>query len=129
VASVFTLRNAIYGFGTWAIPFVLAFAFFDRTGQLTIDETFFKSIMIVVGGISGAWLLTRAFRRVEPVFVTGLVLGLFWLAINYAFDLAVLVAMMGQDPLSWFTDIGLRYLVLPAMAAGMGAVGAWAQIR
>jgi len=45
----------------------------------------------VVGGGIGAWLLAVAFRRIAPSWRTGLMLGGFWLAINLALDLAVLV--------------------------------------
>ena len=122
--EVFTLRNALFGLASWAIPFVAAFAFYDQTGQLTVDLVTFKTAMILVGGVAGAWLLVLAFRRVTPTFAAGVLLGLFWAAINWVLDLAVLVGAMGSDPVEWVLGIGLRYLMIPIMAAAMGAVGA-----
>ncbi len=121
---IFTLRNALFGLASWAIPFVAAFAFYDRTGQLTVDLITFKTAMILVGGIVGAWLLVLASRHLEPTLFAGVLLGLFWAAINWVLDLAVLVGAMGSDPVDWVFGIGLRYLMIPIMAAGMGAVGA-----
>ena len=122
--QIFTLRNTLYGLATWAIPFVAAFAFYDRTGQLAVDLITFKTAMILVGGVVGAWLLVLAFRRVTPTLAAGFLLGLFWAAINWGLDLAVLVGAMGSDPGDWVLGIGLRYLMIPIIAAGMGAVGA-----
>lgn len=121
---VFTLRNALLGLASWAIPFAAAFAFYNRNGELAIDLIFFKSIMIVVGALVGMWLLTLAYRRVTPNFLHGVMLGLFWVVINWAFDLAVLVGAMGMNPKEWLLTIGIRYLIIPIMAGGMGIVGA-----
>ena len=58
------------------------------------------------------------------VLAAGLVLGLFWAALNWALDLAVLVGAMGSPLGEWVIGIGLRYLMIPIMAGAMGAVGA-----
>jgi len=69
-------------------------------------------------------LLVLAFRRVPKTLIAGLQLGLFWLGLNWALDIAVLLPMSGQSISAWFQDIGLRYLVLPLTAMAMGAVAA-----
>lgn len=51
------LKNVLYGFLSWLIPFASSFFFYTREGKLTIDALFFKSIMIVVGSVSAAFLL------------------------------------------------------------------------
>jgi len=122
--TVFTFRTAWLGFVTWLLPFVASFLFFDRTGQLLIDRPLFKSIMVVVGGGVGAWLLAVAFRRIAPSWRTGLTLGGFWLAINLALDLAVLVPFTKMPVALYLTDIGLRYLLMPIIATAMGIVAA-----
>ncbi len=122
--QVLTLRNLALGLASWAIPFAASIAFYDRSGQLAIDIFLFKSIMIVFGGLVGAWLLLVAFGRLTPSFSNGLMLGLAWFAINCALDLAVMVILMGMDAGEWFTGIGLRYLMIPIMAASMGALAA-----
>ncbi|MEJ2016764.1 MAG: hypothetical protein P8X51_00285 [Maritimibacter sp.] len=125
--ELFSIRNLIYGLLTWAVPFFAAFAFYTREGQLATDIFLFKTAMILIGGLTGAWLLTRAFRTLPPSFASGLALGLFWAALNWALDLVVLVGLMGSPFGSWLVGVGLRYLMLPIMASAMGAVGAAAR--
>lgn len=127
--DVITIRTTLLGIASWAIPFVLSFLFFDRTGRLVIAQPLFKSLMVVVGGASGAALLTAAFRRTPPTFASGLALGAYWLAINVALDLATLVALMHMAFDLYFVDIGLRYLLLPVMGGAMGAVATRATRR
>ena len=122
--TVITFRTTWLGFLSWLVPFVVSFLFFDRTGQLLIDRPLFKSIMVVVGGGIGTWLLAVAFRRMTPSWRTGLTLGGFWLAINLALDLAVLVPFTKMPLALYFTDIGLRYLLIPIIATAMGIVAA-----
>lgn len=118
--TVFTLRTAWLGFLSWFVPLAVSFAFFDRHGQLLIDRPLFKSIMVVVGGGMGAWLLVVAFRRIAPSWRTGLMLGTYWLAINLILDLAVLVPFTKMPLALYFSDIGLRYLLIPIFAVAMG---------
>jgi len=42
------IRNILYGFLAWLIPFVTAFFFYSKEGGLVIDIFLFKSIMIIV---------------------------------------------------------------------------------
>lgn len=121
ISQVFTLRTALLGLASWAVPFLAAFAFFDRTGQLAIAQPLFKSLMVVIGGGVGVGLLVLAFRRVPKTLIAGLLLGLFWLGLNWALDIAVLLPMSGQGIGAWFQDIGLRYLMIPVMAMAIGA--------
>ncbi len=109
---------------TWLLPFIASFPFFDRTGQLLIDRPLFKSIMVVVGGGIGTWLLAVAFRCIAPSWRTGLMLGITWLVLNLALDLAVMVQLMKMPVALYLTDIGLRYLLIPIIATGMGIVAA-----
>lgn len=122
--TALTLRTTLLGLASWLIPFALSFFFFDRTGQLLIPQPLFKSIMVVAGGISGVALLAAAFRRTEVTPAAGFALGCYWLAINLALDLAVLVALMKMPPTHYLYDIGLRYLLIPIIATGMGIVAA-----
>lgn len=122
VNAVFNLRATLLGLASWAIPFVASFLFFNRSGDLIIARELFKSLMVVIGGLSGAVLLVAAFRKTSPSLGFGLALGGYWFAINIALDLATLVALMHMDAGLYFIDVGLRYLILPIMAAAMGAV-------
>lgn len=117
-----TLRTTSLGVVSWLIPFFASVPFFDRTGQLLVSQPLFKSVMVVVGGLAGVVLLAVAFRRIVATPVNGLLLGLYWLAINLLLDLAVLVVLFKMPLLLYFYDIGLRYLLLPIIACGMGIV-------
>lgn len=110
------------GLFSWALPFVLSFAFFDQTGELSIPRPLFKSLMVVAGGGIGVVLLVMAFRRVEPSLSSGVLIGCYWLALNLVLDLIVLVPMSGMNITDYFSEIGLRYALLPMISAGMGMV-------
>ena len=114
----------LYGLASWAIPFVVSVLFFGPSGQLMVPLPLFKSTMVVVGGGVGAALLVAAFRRVLPSTANGLVVGLYWLAINIALDLLILVPMAGMPIQEYFFDIGLRYLLMPIMSTAMGHLAA-----
>ena len=114
-------RILLLGLLSWAAPFFLSFLFFGPDG-LTIPRMLFKSIMVVTGGGIGVGLLILAFRRVEASIQTGLTIGVCWLVLNLALDMLVLVPMSGMPWSEYFIDIGMRYLLLPIIAVGMGAV-------
>jgi len=102
----------------WAVPFLASFLFFDpATQKLTIDETFFKSIMIVLSSALGAFLLVKYFEGVQTDFVKeGITVGIAWLAINWVLDIIILLPMNKMDAVTYFMQIGLRYLIAPAMS-------------
>ncbi|PWB54988.1 MAG: hypothetical protein C3F06_03275 [Candidatus Methanoperedenaceae archaeon] len=64
------LINILYGFLAWLIPFVASFFFYTREGELTINILFFKSIMIVVGSFSAAFLLVSYFKKINADYFT-----------------------------------------------------------
>ena len=116
------LKNILYGFLAWLIPFVASFFFYTREGKLTIDIFLFKSIMIVVGSISAAILLVLYFRKINGDYLKeGIIVGLTWLGINLLLDLLVLIPMSGMSIADYFTQIGIRYLVIPVMSITVGA--------
>ena len=115
------LRNVLYGFLAWLIPFVASLFFYTREGRLTIDVFLFKSIMIVVGSVSAAFLLVSYFKNVSANHLReGVIVGLAWFCINVALDLLVLVPMSGMSVPDYFAQIGLRYIVIPAMSITVG---------
>jgi len=117
------IRNILYGFLSWLIPFVTAFFFYSKEGGLVIDIFLFKSIMIVVGAISGAFLLVSYFKRIHANYLMeGIVVGSTWFVINILLDLLVLVPMSEMSRADYFAQIGLRYLVIPVMSIMVGAV-------
>jgi len=115
------LRNILYGFLAWLIPFVASFFFYTREGELTIDIFLFKSIMIVVGSFSAAFLLVSYFKEINTgYFKEGILVGLTWFVINILLDLLILIPMSGMSIADYFTRIGISYLAIPAMSIAVG---------
>jgi hypothetical protein len=115
------VRLVFYGFLVWLVPFVASFFFYSIEGGLTIDIFLFKSIMIVVSSISAAFLLISYFKKINvDYFKEGIIVGLTWFGINILFDLLILIPMSGMSIADYFTQIGLRYLAIPAMSIAVG---------
>ncbi len=76
--------------------------------------------MVVLFGGLGAVLLVLAFRRIPAAWQSGLALGCYWLVLNLALDLLVLVPLSGMSIKMYVYDIGLRYLLIPIMSTAMG---------
>ena len=107
---------------TWLIPFAAAIPFYGPSG-LVIDQQLFKSIMIVIGSITAAILIIWCFRPVENNFMhEAIVTGIVWLLANWILDLIVLVGLLGMTLPDYAAQIGLRYLVIPAMVIAAGVV-------
>jgi len=116
------LKNIAYGFLSWLIPFVASLFFYTKEGVLTIDVFLFKSIMIVVGSITAGFLLVSYFKNINvEYYKEGIVVGLTWFAINILLDLLILVQMSGMSVTDYFSQIGLRYIVIPVMTITIGA--------
>ncbi|MDO8897966.1 MAG: hypothetical protein Q7V19_09980 [Bacteroidales bacterium] len=115
-------RNLLYGFLAWLIPFVASIFFYTEEGGLRIDIFFFKTIMIIVGSISGAVLLISYFKRINKGYLKeGIYVGFTWFVINILLDLLVLIPMARMAISDYFLQIGLRYLVMPIMSIMIGA--------
>jgi hypothetical protein len=106
----------------WLLPFVTSLFFYAREGKLTIDVFLFKSIMIVVGSVSAAFLLVSYFKTINANYLgEGVIVGLTWFCMNIALDLLILIPMSGMSVSDYSAQIGLRYLVIPAMSITVGA--------
>jgi hypothetical protein len=118
------LKMFLYGLIVWMVPFIVSFAFVDSQGNFTINETFFKSIMVVTGAFVGVVLAVRYFRDVETDYLNeGVFLGSIWLLVNLALDLSMVYGGFFQmTVMQYFTDIGMRYLSMPIYTIGMGYV-------
>ena len=115
-------RRFAGAFLSWLIPFLAAIPFYGNDG-LMIDLQLFKSIMIVVGSITAAILIVWCFRPVEKDFThEAVVTGIVWLLANWILDLIVLVGLLGMNLPDYAGQIGLRYLVIPAMVIAAGVV-------
>ncbi|MBP2029897.1 hypothetical protein J2755_000831 [Methanohalophilus levihalophilus] len=115
-------KMALFGFILWVIPFFSGFPFVDSSGNFLIDEIFFKTIMILVGGFTGVILAVAYFKDIRTDYVKdGILLGVIWLVISLGLDLVMMSA--GFFPMTvaeYFAEIGLRYLIMPMYTIGMG---------
>lgn len=115
------------GLLSWTLPFVISFAFFKHdaaTGkvELAVSRELFKSAMVVCGSLCGTWLLSRVLHPGEATLRSGLALGAYWMALNWALDYTLLLPLSGQSVGEYAADIGLRYLVAPISGACLGAM-------
>ena len=53
------IKNGVFGILSWLIPFAISFLFYKPGGELMVPYATFKSIIMVVGTISGCYLLER----------------------------------------------------------------------
>jgi uncharacterized membrane protein YpjA len=114
------LRKIGYGAVVWVVPYISAI---PLLGLMQTDPIFFKTLMIVIGGITGAVCVSLYFPKVEKDFLKdGIVLGLVWLIVNWLLDFAALLPLSKMPYGQYFAEIGLRYLVMPAMTIPIGYV-------
>lgn len=114
-------KNLFLGFLSWLIPFVVSFLFFKPGGELAVPYATFKSAIMVVGTITGCYLLLRYFKFVDSEFVgNGIIVGVSWFAINIVLDALVLIPIMKTTFADYFLSIGLSYICIPAISITMG---------
>lgn len=114
-------KNLFLGFLSWLIPFVVSFLFFKPGGELAVPYATFKSAIMVVGTITGCYLLLRYFKFVDSKFVrNGIIVGVSWFAINIVLDALVLIPIMKTTFADYFLSIGLSYICIPAISITMG---------
>ncbi|MBA2862869.1 hypothetical protein [Methanococcus maripaludis] len=115
------LKCGFFGLLTWLIPFVLSFLFYSESEGLLIDIFLFKSIMIVVSGLVGVSLLIIYFKDIHKDYlIEGIFVGVSWLVINLILDILILIPMSGMTFIDYFSQIGLRYLIIPTISIAMG---------
>jgi hypothetical protein len=114
-------KNILLGFLSWLIPFAVSFLFYKPGGELIVAYSTFKSTIMVVGTISGCYLLFKYFEQVEGNFIkNGVAVGLSWFAINIIFDAVILIPMMKTTFAVYFMSIGLSYISIPILSITIG---------
>ena len=117
------IRLTLHGIMIWLIPFISAFFFFDQTGQIAVDMYLFKTVMILIGGLTGAFAIVIYFRKVQSGFVNqGIIIGIVWFVVNFILDLAILLPISGMNYSDYLVQIGLRYLMIPIMSIMAGVL-------
>ncbi|WP_048180702.1 hypothetical protein [Methanoculleus sediminis] len=113
----------LVGFGilTWLLPFVLSISLYSPEGVPLYDIFLIKSVLLVFSAALGTFLILVYFRGVRDRFVReGALLGGIWLLINWALDTIILLPLSGMDAGTYMGEIGLRYLMIPIIAVGIG---------
>jgi hypothetical protein len=114
-------KNILLGFLSWLIPFAFSFLFYKPDGQLVVPYATFKSIIMVVGVISGCYLLFRYFRFVDSDFIKhSIIVGMCWFAIDIILDAVILIPIMKTTFADYFMSIGLSYISIPTISIAMG---------
>jgi len=114
------LKIVVFGFLVWLIPFMVSFVVFPLKA---IMRPLFESIMPLVLTIVVIILSYHYLKNINADYIKeGLLTGIIWYIINIAIDL---VLFMPQSPMhmnfvDYMMDIGLTYLIIPAITIGMG---------
>lgn len=115
------IKNILLGLLSWLIPFVVSFLFYKPGGELVVPYATFKSAIMLVGVVSGCYLLFRYFKYVEHDYILqSILVGFSWFAINIVLDSVVLIPMMKTSFVDYFLSIGLSYFSIPVISITMG---------
>lgn len=111
------------GFLSWLIPFAISFLFYKPGGELMVPYATFKSVILIVGTISGCYLLSRYFKFVDQRFIkNGIIVGVSWFAINILLDTVLLIPIMKSTFPVYFKSIGLGYIAIPVISTTIGYI-------
>ena len=109
-------RAALLGVMSWLIPFVISFILFPLNQW---NAPLFGTLMGLVVLLTGAVLLHRYFRNRSVSVNEAVLVGMMWLVLNLAFDYPMFAyGPMKMTVWSYYSEIGLSYLMLPAFAFG-----------
>lgn len=115
------IKNIFLGLLSWLIPFVASFLFYKPGGELVVPYATFKSTIMLVGVISGCYLLIRYFKFVDSDYVkNSVIVGTSWFAINIILDAVILIPMMKTTFADYFMSIGLSYFSIPIISVTIG---------
>ncbi len=113
-------KAVLFGFLVWLAAFAAAFVIFPLRES---SRPLFESIMPVVLASATAALAVLYFRQVSRDYVReGIALGVLWFAMNILID-APLMLVGGPMKMTlgeYMADIGVTYLLIPAITIGIG---------
>ena len=109
----------LYGFLLWLIPFIVSVLIFPVK---TFSPALFESIMPVVLTVCVVLFLNLYFRKLDADFLKeGVVLGVIWFLMSLVLDLLMFMwGPMKMTFANYMMDVGLTYLILPAITIGFG---------
>lgn len=113
-------KGILFGFLVWVIPFVMAILIFPIRNN---DRPLFESIMPVVVVLCVVIFTCLYFPKLQGRLLReGVILGVVWLAISLVLDLILFMpdSPMHMSFIDYLKDIGLTYLMIPAITIGFG---------
>lgn len=113
-------KGILFGFLVWVIPFVVAILIFPIRNN---DRPLFESIMPVVVVLCVVIFACLYFQKLQGRLLReGIILGVVWLAISLVLDLILFMpdSPMHMSFIDYLKDIGLTYLMIPAITIGFG---------
>lgn len=88
-----------------------------------IEESLFKSIMVVSSSITAAVVMKWHFKNVKDDYTREAVItGTTWLALNWGLDYLMLIQLFKMPPIDYVMQIGVRYLMIPTTMIAVGMV-------
>ena len=117
-----TAKIWVYGLITWIVPFVVAVLFIDQNETYKIDILFFKSIMVVTGALTGAYLLVKYFRDIKTDYIREAInVGITWFGVNLALELIMVkTGIVDMTYMNYLTQIGFTYTTIIIYSLGIG---------
>ena len=115
-----SIRRALgYGFLLWLIPFIVAVLIFPLKKS---ESPLFETIMPVTLTICAVVLSILYLKKVDGSFlIESIQIGGLWFLISIIIDLAMFMwGPMQMSFLDYMCDIGLTYLIFPAVTIGYG---------
>ncbi|GBD94335.1 hypothetical protein BMS3Abin05_01941 [bacterium BMS3Abin05] len=112
-------KALLFGVIIWVIPFTVALFIFPLRESW---RALFESIMPLVITITTVSLGVAYFKKVESGFIKeGVVVGLLWLIICLVIDLPLMLSSpMNMSLVDYMADVGLTYLIIPAITMSLG---------
>ncbi len=113
-------KGILFGFLVWVIPFVMAILIFPIRNN---DRPLFESIMPMVVVLCVVIFTCLYFQKLQGRLLReGIILGVVWLAISLVLDLILFMpdSPMHLSFIDYLKDIGLTYLMIPAITIGFG---------
>ena len=112
-------RAFLYGLAVWAIPFVAAIIIFPLREN---ERPLFESIMPVAVALAVVIFAVLYLKNLEINFLSeGIWLGILWMIMSIAIDMLLFSwGPMKMSFADYMKDIGITYLMMPVITAGMG---------
>lgn len=111
-------RAFVYGFLLWLIPFVISVIIFPLKKS---DPTFYQSILAVVALLTLISLTVLYFKKVSGNIREGVFLGIIFLVMSLFFDFFFFIwGPIKMSIPNYIKEIGIGYLIYPALTIGIG---------